>query len=271
MNGETRSHPSDTASRRYALWMFDFDNTLAHLEPAVDWAQSRRELQVWLASRGVAETLFEEFPRGNLVLYEAMRARLTAGGAGARAVLPHKRRSPGNTDVDGAQPSDDEIRGLLDGASAIIEKYELMGVPAAPPAHGAVELLSALGQHGAIVAIVTSNSSRTVAGWLQAHCADLLVHRIVGRDARLALKPSPATLEHTMAACEATPADTVFVGDSEADLRAARAAGVHFYGTNATDEGRDRLIALGAREVFSSPAALSIYLNPTVSRAAMDS
>src|SRR6202035_680732 len=69
------------------LWMFDFDNTVAPLEPAVDWAGSRRELQAWLRAQGVADALFEEFPRGNLVLYEALRARLCAGGDAARAVL----------------------------------------------------------------------------------------------------------------------------------------------------------------------------------------
>ncbi|HEY2525930.1 MAG TPA: hypothetical protein VGI29_12775, partial [Candidatus Binataceae bacterium] len=71
----------------HTLWMFDFDNTLAPLEPAVDWAGSRRELQRWLAAQGVSQTLFEEFPRGNLVLYEALRERLHAGGDVARAVL----------------------------------------------------------------------------------------------------------------------------------------------------------------------------------------
>src|SRR6266478_5284664 len=87
-----RDSGKSDASRRqmatdYALWIFDFDNTLAPLEPAVDWAGSRRELQAWLAAQGVAEALFEEFPRGNLVLYEALRARLCAGGDAARAVL----------------------------------------------------------------------------------------------------------------------------------------------------------------------------------------
>src|SRR5882672_8982768 len=82
----------DGAPRRrvavgHAFWMFDFDNTLAPLEPAVDWAGSRRELEAWLASQGVAQALFEEFPRGNLVLYEALRARLCAGGDAARALL----------------------------------------------------------------------------------------------------------------------------------------------------------------------------------------
>src|SRR5260370_33330257 len=71
----------------HALWMFDFDNTLAPLETAVDWARSRRELQAWLGEQGVSEALFEEFPRGALVLYESLRARLCAGGDAARAVL----------------------------------------------------------------------------------------------------------------------------------------------------------------------------------------
>src|ERR1700694_5671486 len=77
-----RMHAAD-----HALWMFDFDNTLAPLETAVDWPKSRRELQAWLGGQGVAESLFEELPSGTLVLYETLRARLCAGGDAARAVL----------------------------------------------------------------------------------------------------------------------------------------------------------------------------------------
>jgi phosphoglycolate phosphatase-like HAD superfamily hydrolase len=55
--------------------------------------------------------------------------------------------------------------------------------------------------------------------------------------------------------------DTVFVGDSEADLGAARAASVGFYGIAATDAARDRLIALGATNIFPSPAKLLTDLN----------
>ena len=142
--------------------MFDFDNTLAPLEPAVDWAGSRRELQAWLAAQGVAEALFEEFPRGNLVLYEALRARLCAGGDAARAVLVAERPPPPAADAPPVP------KALLDGASAIIERHELAGVGTVAPAPGALELLRALRAAGATVAIVTSNSSRTVAAWLRA-------------------------------------------------------------------------------------------------------
>lgn len=239
---------------RPTLWMFDFDNTLAPLEPAVDWAASRRELQAWLAERGVAPALFEEYPHRNLVLYEALRARLRAGGATASAVLAKARLA------DGASVSDDAIRSLLEGASAIIERHELAGVGAVKPAPGALELLKALSMAGSAIAVVTSNSSRTVAAWLKAHRAELMIRVIVGRDSGLALKPSPATLERALALCATASADAAFVGDSEADFVAAKALGVRFYGVNARPEGRDHLIALGATEVFSSPAAMAIDL-----------
>jgi len=251
----------DAASRRrvvagHALWMFDFDNTLAPLEPAVDWAGSRRELQAWLAAQGVAQALFEEFPRGNLVLYEALRARLCAGGDAARAVLAGGAPAAGG---GGRSPSHDSA--LLDGASAIIERHELAGVGAVAPAPGAIELLHALRAAGGAVAIVTSNSSRTVEAWLRTRDAHHLVNLIVGRDSGLPLKPSPATVERALAVCAVAPSDAAFVGDSEADLKAAKAAGVRFYGVNAKPEGRDRLTALGASPVFSSPSAMAIYLD----------
>lgn len=262
------------------LWMFDFDNTLAPLEPAVDWAGSRRELQAWLSAQGVAEALFEEFPRGNLVLYEALRARLSAGGDAARAVLPRGEFAAG--DGGGSErggPSAAALGAMLDGASAIIERHEIAGVGAVAPAPGAIELLRTLHAAGGTIAIVTSNSSRTVAAWLRAQAPknlidplDLidLVDLIMGRDTGLALKPSPAMVEHALTACGVAPADAAFAGDSEADLNAAKAAAVRFYGVSAKAEGRDRLTALGASPVFSSPAAMGIYLDLPIEHARIE-
>ncbi len=275
------------ASRRrvvagHALWMFDFDNTLAPLEPAVDWAASRRELQAWLAAQGVAEALFEEFPGGNLVLYEALRARLCEGGDAARAVLARGELAaaksggqlagdPGSPGRGGGRTAAAPPGAILGGASAIIERHELAGVGAVAPAPGAIELLRTLRAAGAAVAVVTSNSSRTVAAWLRAWQAKELVDLVVGRDSGLALKPSPAMVERALAACAARPGDAAFAGDSEADLNAARAAAVRFYGVNAKPEGRDRLTALGASPVFSSPSAMAIYLDlPIIERASTD-
>jgi len=258
-----RMHADD-----YALWMFDFDNTLAPLEPAVDWAKSRRELQAWLGAQGVAEALFEEFPRGALVLYEALRARLCGGGDAARAVLAREEIAAvlGNGHNGGAQRSGGReaaaaLRSLLGGASAIIERHELARVRAVAPAPGAIELLRALRAAGGLIAIVTSNSSRTVAAWLKARHAEKLIDVIVGRDSGLALKPSPAMVHRVLEACAVAPANAAFAGDSDTDFQAAAAAAVHFYGVNAKAAGRQRLISLGASRVFPSPSALSTYLD----------
>src|SRR5262245_42423169 len=122
-----------------SLWLFDFDNTLARLEPVVDWAASRRALEPMLRNAGAPETLFRQFPRGNLVLYEAYRARLAAM----------------------VEKDDGQRVAILLKASAIIEKYELQGIDRAAPLPGATDILDAIRGAGGTVGIVTSNSSRT--------------------------------------------------------------------------------------------------------------
>ena len=88
------------------LWMFDFDNTLVALEETVDWAASRQVLEPMLRDAGCPAELFAEFPRGNLVLYDAILHRLREGRF--TPTLP--------------------ARGLLQRASDIIESFELDGV-----------------------------------------------------------------------------------------------------------------------------------------------
>ncbi len=122
----------------YKLWMFDFDNTIARLEPEVDWAGGRLVLEPYLRSIGAPAELFERIPRGNLPLYDAYRTFTLA------------------------QSNPAEYQEILRHASEIIEKIELAGVDRAQPLEGAIEILAALKASGAAVAIVTSNSSKTV-------------------------------------------------------------------------------------------------------------
>ncbi len=226
------------------LWLFDFDNTLAALEREVDWPGSRRELEAWLRARGVNEEIFAEIPRGNLPLYAALHSQWL--------------RTPQTTHI-ARPPSDAEA--LLRRASEIIERHELIGADRAAPTPGAIDLLKAIAVRGAVAIIVTSNSSRTVAHWLERHRAGNLVRAIVGRDGLLALKPSPEMVAHAIAVATVPAADAVFVGDSIADFEAARAAGLGFYGIATTESARDLLIAAGATDLFASPAALRIHLN----------
>ena len=125
----------------YKLWMFDFDNTIARLEPEVDWAGGRLILEPYLRSVGAPDELFARIPRGNLPLYDAYRT-LTLHDSDRPTVIE-----------------------TLQHASEIIEKLELAGVDRAQPLEGAIEILAALKASGAALAIVTSNSSKTVRRW----------------------------------------------------------------------------------------------------------
>ena len=219
----------------YKLWLFDFDNTIARLEPEVDWAGGRPVLERYLRSAGAPDELFERIPRGNLPLYDAYRTLIlaTSNQAGKVETLRH--------------------------ASDLIEKIELAGVDRAQPLEGAVETIAALKKSGADVAIVTSNSSRTVSRWFAKHDV-ASPDAIIGRDTLLGLKPAPDTLLRALEIFSVERSEAAFVGDSEADLRAAQNCGMKFYGVAPNQTARDRLLASGATEIFASPAALAIHL-----------
>jgi HAD superfamily hydrolase (TIGR01549 family) len=220
----------------YKLWMFDFDNTIARLEPEVDWAGGRLILEPYLRSVGAPDELFARIPRGNLPLYDAYRTLMLAESNRA------------------------EVTERLRRASEIIEKLELAGIDRARPLEGAIEILAALKASSATIAIVTSNSSKTVQRWFDSHVG-ASIDAIIGRDTLLGLKPAPDMLIRALELFSVDRADAAFVGDSDADIRAAQSCGVRFYGIAPTDAARDRLLAAGAEEVFNSPAALAIHLN----------
>jgi HAD superfamily hydrolase (TIGR01509 family) len=222
-------------NRKARLWLFDFDNTLAALENQVDWAASRSELEAFLRSQGIDEAVFKEFPSRNLPLYNWLLMRSLDVSPDCKALMRH--------------------------ASAIIEAYELRGVEHAAPLPGAIELLTALRERNRHIAIVTSNSSRTVNSWLVRHRLTLQVGAIVGRDSLLPLKPAAEMIRQALQLIDGTAPEAVLVGDSEADLLAAHRANVGFFGLAADLEARTRLERLGAREVFASPGELARHLN----------
>jgi phosphoglycolate phosphatase-like HAD superfamily hydrolase len=142
----------------------------------------------------------------------------------------------------------------------MIEAYELIGADRAKPLPGAIALIRSIAASDRHILIVTSNSSRTIARWLERFDLQGCVKSIVGRDSMLPLKPATdminLALEH--AAESATAA--LFIGDSDADAIAAQRAGVPFYGISRAAEKRACLFAFGAIDVFANPADLAARL-----------
>src|ERR1700693_2727968 len=116
---------------RRKLWIFDFDNTIARLEPEVDWAGGRRELEPMLRGLGVPEDLFEKFPRGNLPLYSATRSRLRELADDRSSGFSRSR-----------------VRSILRRASMMIEKYEMAGADPPAPRDRCIASLRSLNAHG---------------------------------------------------------------------------------------------------------------------------
>ncbi|GII25496.1 HAD family hydrolase [Planosporangium mesophilum] len=121
---------------------------------------------------------------------------------------------------------------------------ELTAVASAAPTPGAVDVLHAAHDSGCAVAIVSNNHADAIEKYLSAH--DLLGYvggiagRTDGMDPRL-LKPHPLLVTAGLATVNAQPADAVFVGDSETDIEAGRAAGVTTIGYANKPGKRERL------------------------------
>lgn len=231
-----------TAAESPRVWLFDFDGTLARLEAVVNWPAARAEVRELLKRAGAPPEVTGLEPPRALGMYDAYRAHLEEAAPQARE--------------RGAR--------VLRQVSKFIEKRELADADRAEPLPGALELLRAIGVAAWRTGIVTSNSAVTVERWLRRHEVRDAIEVIVGRDSGLALKPDPAALLRALELLGGDARDAVLVGDSEADLRAAIAARIRFVGIAADTSGRDRLIAVGAEEVYSSPAALAIHRGPPV-------
>ncbi|OON73469.1 HAD family hydrolase [Streptomyces tsukubensis] len=125
-----------------------------------------------------------------------------------------------------------------------------------PALDRAGDLLRALAGEGWRVVLATSASGAELAALRKAIDADDVIAATASSDDVSSGKPHPEPVEHAMELAEATAANTVFVGDSVWDMRAARRAGVTPVALLSGGIPRADLEEAGAAEVHSDPAAL---------------
>lgn len=99
-------------------------------------------------------------------------------------------------------------------------------VSAIDPYDGIVDLLNALRERGITTGLATNSDARSAAVVLGAHGFETLLDTIVTVDQVRGPKPSPESIELAVANLGRHPDEVAFVGDSNADMLAARAAGV---------------------------------------------
>ncbi|MFI5759704.1 HAD family hydrolase [Streptomyces sp. NPDC051563] len=120
------------------------------------------------------------------------------------------------------------------------------------------ETLTALRAAGVATAIVTLRSRRRVDWLLPPDILDLIDTIVCFEDATP--KPAPDGLLLALRQLDVAPKDAVFVGDTDIDIHAARAAGIRAVGAGWGFAGPDALTRAGADLVLPHAAALADVL-----------
>jgi len=123
------------------------------------------------------------------------------------------------------------------------------------PYDGIIELLKQLKKDGCKLAIV-SNKFDTAAKGLSKFYFDGYIDVTVGESERNLKKPAPDTILSAIEELGSTAGRTVYVGDSEVDVRAAKNAGVVCVGVTWGFRSREVLEREGADFIISEPKEL---------------
>ncbi|MBQ1675704.1 MAG: HAD family hydrolase [Oscillospiraceae bacterium] len=117
------------------------------------------------------------------------------------------------------------------------------------PYPGAVELLETLRKNGIAAAVVSNKPDATAKELGETFFPGVLT---VGDDGVHPRKPAPDNVYRTLEQLGATPAETLYVGDSEVDAATAHNAGVDAAIVGWGYRDRDFLLTHGAAEVLES-------------------
>jgi HAD superfamily hydrolase (TIGR01662 family) len=117
----------------------------------------------------------------------------------------------------------DMVPGIMDEMCAFYREHH----HAMAEAHaGMPSILAMLQEHGVRLAVFTGKGRRTAAITLEAlGMTSFFEHVVTGNDVRC-FKPHPEGIQQVLDSFRVSPRETVMVGDSLSDLRAARGAGV---------------------------------------------
>lgn len=189
------------------------------------------------------------FERGG---YEIPMARIhRAIGMGSDNLVPH---------LLGREPSRAEYRSLRDGHDALFRTYW----GHVRPLPGAAELLRACAGRGLTVVLASSAGKDELAALRRAVDADDVITATTNADDADSSKPAPDLVETALRLAGSTADDSVFVGDTVWDVRAARRAGVRCVALTCGGITAADLRAEGAVEVYADPAELCRNLDDSI-------
>lgn len=160
----------------------------------------------------------------------------------------------------GADRDPDQDAGISSTHSALYATY----FERLPALEGAADLLRVLATRGWTVVLATSATGPELQALRKALDADDVITDTASADDVSEGKPAPAPIRHAMELAGGTGDETVYVGDSVWDMKAATAASVTAVALLSGGIPREDLLAAGAAEVYRDPADLLAHLDTSV-------
>ena len=127
------------------------------------------------------------------------------------------------------------------------------------PYPGIPELLEQLGQAGVRMAVY-SNKADEFSREIVEHFFPGVFFLVRGKLPDVPVKPDPTGVRQVLAAMEANPDETLFVGDSSVDIQTGCNAGVHTCGVTWGFRSRESLVEAGAENLADTAQALGALI-----------
>lgn len=134
----------------------------------------------------------------------------------------------------------------------VADEFEVKAAKISELLEGAELVLKGVRELGLKVGLLTNNGRLATSIVLEKHGIARYFDVIITRDESKALKPDPTGLHLVLSTLNVSPEETIFVGDSVIDARAAKEAGVLFFGVETGIHDRDDLEKVNAINVFSN-------------------
>lgn len=196
-------------------------------------------------------------PRRTFHMTRRLRALLTEHGH--RPPRLRRRYDPHELFRSALDAVDTHRPGLATALRALLERQEVEAAEhTAVPTSGAHDLVVWLSEHGIGLAVASNNAEAAVEAHLRrVHLLERFEPFLIGRaaDHRL-MKPDPHCVHLAMKAIGADQESCLMIGDSLADVAAARSAGIRVCAYSPKRSKRRRLLAAGASFAVGSLQAL---------------
>ncbi len=142
----------------------------------------------------------------------------------------------------------------------MLDYYAVHFADKSAPYDGILEMLSALKAKGIHIAICT-NKAHHMAMEIAEKIFGGIFERVIGHTADRPLKPDPFSPDEIIKEFGATPAETVFIGDSGVDMKTALNTKTHSIGVTWGFRTVDELKENGAEHIADTPSDILNIIN----------